>query len=387
MTERGRSTEVQEGKARRGIFRSRSRPREKDGNGKTKSSSWKKVVKTIARRANKSSSRTNSVASESQIESEARQATQRTAKGDKANVREVPAAETPSFQLVLLLLEPLTGRFELLQLEFDSERARVIDVLAQVPLSVTEPAIREQDFSGVLCDNGEVMGREKRLVEFCREKQVLVGVPKGLDIDECNRLARPILTDMQVARMLSGSGFDVSKWKELEPGTDSSGRGLPTEEGDIEVAPESNGSGLSGLFFVAFIALLAIVTQTAHKYLEAPIAHGTHLQPGSIRSKCGILGYLPKMDLIECESAFMEVNNDGTVSFYDENRQLTALLAGNTCSTEDCMDGIVFQSNGTILIGGKRVRTIQIYQDKVDISPWPFADAPKLKPKRVRLNK
>jgi hypothetical protein len=45
-------------------------------------------------------------------------------------------------KVVLLLMDPETRRFELLQLEFDSLKAFVSDVLAQIPISVTEDALR-----------------------------------------------------------------------------------------------------------------------------------------------------------------------------------------------------------------------------------------------------
>lgn len=204
MPERGRSTEVRDGKVKRSMFRSRSRSRKtKSDEEKTKQPRWKKVVKGMSRKGLKGSSRTNSVASESlePTKMEVRQVVPPAPKADavKAQPTKAPA---PSLQLVLLLMEPLTRRFELLQLEFDSARARVVDILAQVPLSVTEEAIREQDFDGVLCDTGEVMTQGKLLVEFCKEKQVLVALPKGLDVEECNRLARPILSDFQVSKMV-----------------------------------------------------------------------------------------------------------------------------------------------------------------------------------------
>lgn len=112
------------------------------------------------------------------------------------------AAETTSLQLVLLLMDPLTRRFELLQLEFDSMRARVVDIIAQIPVSVTEEAIRRQEYEGVIGEDAKVMDATIRLVDFCKEKQVLVALPKGLAVKECIRLARPILSDAQVHKMV-----------------------------------------------------------------------------------------------------------------------------------------------------------------------------------------
>jgi hypothetical protein len=107
-----------------------------------------------------------------------------------------------TLQLVLLLMDPSTRRFELLQLEFDSDKARVSDVLAQIPISVTEAAIRSQIYQGVIDSNFESKDEFSKLVDFCGSKTVLVAVPKGLEVKECVRLARPILCDKQVERMV-----------------------------------------------------------------------------------------------------------------------------------------------------------------------------------------
>jgi hypothetical protein len=137
--------------------------------------------------------------------------------GDNASLSSVPTTigsdfvqktshtssdEISSLQLVLLLLDPITRRFELLQLEFDSTRARVADIIAQIPVSVTEEAIKQLQYEGVIGETQESKGMEVRLVDFCKEKQVLVALPKGLPIKECIRLARPILNDGQVLNMV-----------------------------------------------------------------------------------------------------------------------------------------------------------------------------------------
>jgi hypothetical protein len=107
-----------------------------------------------------------------------------------------------SLQLVLLLMDPESRRFELLQLEFDSEKARVADIIAQIPVSVTEQAIRGQSYEYVLDESTTMQEPQTRLLEFCNGRQVLVAVPKGTTVKECVRLARPILCDPQVVKMV-----------------------------------------------------------------------------------------------------------------------------------------------------------------------------------------
>ena len=107
-----------------------------------------------------------------------------------------------SLQLVLLLMDPTSRRFELLQLEFDSERARVADIIAQIPISVTETDIRQQSYKHVLDETATLRDQATRLIEFCNGKHVLVAVPEGTPVKDCVRLARPILSDPQVVKMV-----------------------------------------------------------------------------------------------------------------------------------------------------------------------------------------
>lgn len=110
---------------------------------------------------------------------------------------------TPSLQLVLLLMDPSSRRFELLQLEFDSEKAKISDVMAQIPISVTEDVIRKQKYQGVVDAHATHMDGSARLVDFCSKKEVLVALPQGVSVRDCVELARPILRDDKVVSMVS----------------------------------------------------------------------------------------------------------------------------------------------------------------------------------------
>ena len=127
------------------------------------------------------------------------------------------SASTAQLELVVLLMDPTTRRFELLQLEFDSPKAKVSDLLTQIPASVTEPALKSDsvEFVGVLDHTGVVVeGSTKLLNAFGGSdataastskkstKMVLVAKPKGVSSKETIRLARPILTDKQVSKMV-----------------------------------------------------------------------------------------------------------------------------------------------------------------------------------------
>ena len=112
------------------------------------------------------------------------------------------AKEAYLLRMVLLLMDVDSRRFELLQLEFDSEKALVSDVLAQIPVSVTEESLRDQSYETIVTTDGEEKVSGKRLSEFCKSNDVLVAVPKGLSAKEAHRLSKPILSNTKVVGMV-----------------------------------------------------------------------------------------------------------------------------------------------------------------------------------------
>jgi hypothetical protein len=105
-------------------------------------------------------------------------------------------------KVVLLLMDLKTCRFELLQLEFDSSKALVSDVLAQIPVSCTDDTLRKQAYSGVCGHVDQEMTSDKLLATFCHGNDVLVAIPTGLSAKECARLAKTILGDVKVGAMV-----------------------------------------------------------------------------------------------------------------------------------------------------------------------------------------
>ena len=139
--------------------------------------------------------------------------------------------------------------------------------------------------------------------------------------------------------------------------------------------------------FIAALAVLAVIIQAIHVHLATPIQVGVLLPPGTQRSKCGLFGYLPNQVSTPCRNSILEVKTDGTVSITDENGELNMLLVGGVCSKPNCIDGLVVEADGSVLVGGKRVKSILAYGDSTTITPWPFEQAPKLKIKKFHLNK
>jgi hypothetical protein len=100
-------------------------------------------------------------------------------------------------------MDPATRRFELLQLEFDSMKAIVSDVLAQIPLSVTEKSLRFQVYTGIVGQSGKELTSSQLLSGFCKGNDILVAIPQGYSASDSARLAHPILGDSRVDRMVS----------------------------------------------------------------------------------------------------------------------------------------------------------------------------------------
>lgn len=131
--------------------------------------------------------------------------------GDQAAPGSPDAGKKPYLlKVVLLLMDPDTRRFELLQLEFDSLKALVSDVLAQIPISVTEESLRLKSYTGITSRDGNEWSPEKLLANFCKGNDILVAVPTGVPAKECARLARPILSDDKVVSMVRNNGNCVS---------------------------------------------------------------------------------------------------------------------------------------------------------------------------------
>lgn len=105
-------------------------------------------------------------------------------------------------QVVLLLMDPDSRRFELLQLEFDSNKALVSDVLRQIQSSATETTLRDMTYAGVCDQTGEEMISCMKLSRFCKGNDIVMAMPKGMSGSDTAQLAGPILGDPKVEDMV-----------------------------------------------------------------------------------------------------------------------------------------------------------------------------------------
>ena len=120
-----------------------------------------------------------------------------------ATARSAASPAAKPIQVVLLLMDPNSRRFELLQLEFDSNKALVSDVVRQVQSSATEDTLRNLSYGGVCDQDGTEMIQSLKLSNFCMGNEIVMAIPKGMNGKATLQLAQPILSDPKVADMVS----------------------------------------------------------------------------------------------------------------------------------------------------------------------------------------
>ena len=128
---------------------------------------------------------------------------------------------TTSLDLVVLLMHPVSHRFELVQLEFaDGKKAKVSDLLGQIPVSVTEECLKSQLYDSILDQDSTDPGRPRvhgstRLIEAfgggggennsdgtTSRKMVLVARPQGITDHDALKMAKPIFTNKDILSMV-----------------------------------------------------------------------------------------------------------------------------------------------------------------------------------------
>ena len=333
----------------------------------------------------------------------------------------------PPIQVILLVMDPATRRFELVQLEFDSNDALVKDVLAQIPHSVTSKDLRKRSYTSIADCRGTELILSLRLSTFCPASEVLVAIPAGISAKRCVHLARPILSDDKVISMVSesqqtwqnvvGIFFCAYTHKCIRRFTffqlQSSGIAVPClmestsdphtvveepstliEESPILIEESSAPIDESGktentkkksvfntIFTILLIALLAFGVQVSHFYVSSPLEPGHRLSPGSIITKCGLLFFMPS-----CTSnPSLEMGMDGVMTLYGADKLVEWTIAGGICESFEggCMNGAILNIDGSLVIGGKVVSTVTA-MGMAPLEPWPFAVSPKVRVIRGR---
>lgn len=107
--------------------------------------------------------------------------------------------------VILLLMDPQTRRFELLQLEFDSSTAKVSDIFAQIAVSATEPTLKSQTYKTLTDLKGNGLAANRNLAEYIDAAGIVIAVPSTTKEDGAAvaKMAAPILSNANVHKMVS----------------------------------------------------------------------------------------------------------------------------------------------------------------------------------------
>jgi len=272
-------------------------------------------------------------------------------------------------QVILLLMDPNTRRFELLQLEFDSQKALVSDVLRQIHTSATEKSLREMTYGGVCDVEGKEMIGGERLKQFCAGEdnagnsssagavEVVMAMPGGMTGAATANLARPILGDPKVVEMLRPCGVDLTNILNRSS-TNRSSDGVHENKSNKQLttsrdgrnedvsasSPSSNNKSkhivlnkyLPIISLSVIIAILFVYAANRHIQVTRPIVSGDVLLPGEWKSQCGLLELMPLklQQIIQSSSAFgervkskcdgtkssmLEMGTDGTLRYFTKS--------------------------------------------------------------------
>jgi hypothetical protein len=91
-----------------------------------------------------------------------------------------------------------------------------------------------------------------------------------------------------------------------------------------------------------------------------------------------------------CESNDrLEYGDDGMVTLLSPDGAHLWEMQGGVCSTDEveagtCTPGMQVKEDNTVVIGGKTVYTVRLFDANAELSPWPFAEPPKVS---IRLSK
>lgn len=293
-------------------------------------------------------------------------------------------------QVVLLLMDPSSRRFELLQLEFDSNKAMVSDVLRQIQQSATETTLRDMTYVGVSDQTGLEMISHMKLSRFCKGNDIVLAIPSGMTAKATAKLAGPILGDPKVEDMLipvgakvikpakksrsAMGGSKLTKISEEDSRVKEKTKSSKGVNGSNEATPmgKSSTSILPTAVLGVIIASLAFFTVQRHLSVTKPLESGNALYPGQWKSQCGIFELLPQNSLSDklmdqlsssCDtssSTMLELGKDGTLRYFTkggdgrlkEKWKVESEIDGDQCEEEEecdqcgCEDEATFVKEG-----------------------------------------
>lgn len=304
-----------------------------------------------------------------------------------------PAAKP--IRVVLLLMDPGSRRFELLQLEFDSSKAMVSDVLRQIQSSATEKSLRDLSFAGVCDHAGMEMISTMKLSKFCKGDDVVMAIPTNMTGKDTAKLAGPILGDPKVEEMLAPCGVNIPKSikrsrSEPAPGSqltkiaeeDSRRKGTRSLSSPQKSASNSSGGGgkpkkgkspssiLPTAILGIVVSFLLFVAARRHVRVTTPLASGSVLLPGQWKSQCGVFDLFPPQWLTRlpmekiapgCDassSSMLELGSDGTLRYFkkgdadDERREVWSVKGSDEGQCQEGEEEQCFKEGATFVKDG-----------------------------------
>jgi hypothetical protein len=184
-----------------------------------------------------------------------------------------------------------------------------------------------------------------------------------------------------VLLQLLSSGIDAKAWREKKKKRRSNPKTTRALD-ESDAAPA--GTSSTKTITILVVVLAAIALQVFHMYISTAIKPGHIVSPGIWLTKCGILGMLPPP---VCDSnEKLEYGDDGMVTLRSPDGTPLWEMQGGVCPADDatCTPGMQVKEDNTIVIGGKTVYTVRLFDANAELSPWPFAEPPKVS---IRLSK
>jgi hypothetical protein len=74
------------------------------------------------------------------------------------------------------------------------------------------------------------------------------------------------------------------------------------------------------------------------------------------------------------------MDDEGYLTLYGSGGSIEWEMIGGFCDKSNigCKDGLVVKKDGSLEIGGRRIRAATVYGDAM-LSPWPFEEEPKIR--------
>jgi hypothetical protein len=125
-----------------------------------------------------------------------------------------PPSSPAAFKIFILLLQPQSKIFEIIQVFYPPSETTVGDLLTMIPVNATEPVLGHQDYQGLTSPQDDAVLNLDFLASASDQSrpcariacgEVLVAIPQGYTATQCRTLAHPLLTNRRVVKLLQRS--------------------------------------------------------------------------------------------------------------------------------------------------------------------------------------